>query len=65
MEQTNNEQILERMYKTPSYIRKAVKLYTDKKKTENPEQYKQKRQEANKKYYNKIKITLGDNKEKF
>ena len=47
--------IVEKVYKTPTYIRKAVKTYTDKKKTEDLDIYKQKRSEANKKYYQKFK----------
>ena len=47
--------IVEKVYKTPTYIRKAVKIYTDKKKTEDLDTFKQKRSEANKKYYQKFK----------
>jgi len=66
MEEMNNEpkQIItpEKAYKTPAYTRKAVKNYSEKKKTEDPELYKQKRKESNKKYYEKQKNKNQDNK---
>ena len=48
-------------YKTPSYTRVAVKKYNERIKNTNPDEYKQRRKEANKRYNEKKKQSKTEN----
>ena len=45
----------ERVYKTPEYIRKAVKAYADRQKATNKEQFLARKRDNDKKYREKFK----------
>jgi hypothetical protein len=47
----------EKIYKTPAYIRKAVKAYTLRQKEQNYQQFTERKRGYDKKYYQKFKKT--------
>lgn len=53
--QANTQPKQEKVYKTPAYIRKAVDAYIARQKTNNKEEFTQRKRSYDKKYYEKIK----------
>jgi hypothetical protein len=53
--QPNIQPVQEKVYKTPAYIRKAIKDYTERQKANNKEQFTQRKRAYDKKYYEKFK----------
>lgn len=51
METTTNQP--QKVYKTPEYIRKAVRDYVKRQKENNPDLFKQRKKEVDKRYYQK------------
>jgi hypothetical protein len=53
--EANTQPTQEKVYKTPAYIRKAVNAYTARQKSNNKEEFTQRKRGYDKKYYEKIK----------